>query len=134
MLDRIGELMAGLREVTDDIAHDLRTPLGRLRNQLEGMLRQPATAEELRAATIGALAEADGILDTFQALLRIAQIESGSRRSGFRDLDLSALVGGLADSYGAVAEDAGQSLVAAVAPGVPGEGRIPSSWPSCWST
>ena len=118
MLDRIGELMAGLREVTDDIAHDLRTPLGRLRNQLEGMLRQPATAEELRAATIGALAEADGILDTFQALLRIAQIESGSRRSGFRDLDLSALVGGLADSYGAVAEDAGHSLVAAVAPGV----------------
>jgi signal transduction histidine kinase len=118
MLDRIGELMAGLREVTDDIAHDLRTPLGRLRHQLEATLSQPSTAEELREATAGALAEVDGILETFQALLRIAQIESGSRRAGFRDLDLSKLVGGMAESYAPVAEDRGQTLAAEVEPGI----------------
>jgi signal transduction histidine kinase len=118
MLDRIGELMADLREVTDDIAHDLRTPLGRLRNQLEAMLHRPATDAELREATAGALAEADGILETFQALLRIAQIESGSRRAGFRDLDLSKLVGGLVESYAPVADDCDQTLAAEVEPGI----------------
>lgn len=118
MLDRIGELMAGLREVADDIAHDLRTPLGRLRNQLEGMLHGPASVEELRAATADSLAEVDAILDTFGALLRIAQVESGARKAGFRRVDLSHLVGELVDGYQAVAEDRGQTLRQAIAPGV----------------
>jgi methyl-accepting chemotaxis protein len=63
MLDRIGGLMAGLRQVTDDVAHDLRTPLGRLRNRLEAMLRHDDVAEGLREETAQALAEADGMLD-----------------------------------------------------------------------
>ena len=115
MLDRIGGLMAGLRQVTDDVAHDLRTPLGRLRNRLEAMLRHDDVAEGLREETAQALAEADGMLDTFGALLRIAEIEGGTSRAGFREVDLSRLVGGVVEGYAAVAEDRGQTLAAAVA-------------------
>ena len=115
MLDRIGGLMAGLRQVTDDVAHDLRTPLGRLRNRLEAMLRHDDVAEGLREETAQALAEADGMLDTFGALLRIAQIEGGTSRAGFREVDLSRLVGGVVEGYAAVAEDRGQTLAATVA-------------------
>jgi len=117
MLDRIQQLMEGVRQVSNDIAHDLRTPLARLRQRLERLsLGGTGTAgrEELEAA----LAEIDGILATFSALLRIAQIESGSRRSGFRTVDLSELFGRLAEAYAPVAEDRGQQFSAALEPGV----------------
>jgi signal transduction histidine kinase len=70
--------------VTSDIAHDLRTPLGRLRNQLEDAKASAATPGEFRSAAERAIAEVDGLLITFSAILRIAQIESGSRRGGFK--------------------------------------------------
>ncbi len=117
MLDRIQQLMEGVRQVSNDIAHDLRTPLARLRQRLERLsLGGAGTAdrEELEAA----LAEIDGILATFSALLRIAQIESGSRRSGFRTVDLSEVFGRLAEAYAPVAEDRGQRFSAAIEPGV----------------
>ncbi|MGB0721820.1 MAG: sensor histidine kinase [Gammaproteobacteria bacterium] len=104
MLDRIQGLMANVRQVSDNIAHDLKTPLTRLRNDLE-MLRSglngDAAAAELAER---ALAEADHLLTTFSALLRIARIESGERRSGFGPVDVSALVADVAEFYEPLAD------------------------------
>ncbi len=109
MLDRIATLMESLRQVSSDIAHDLRTPLTRLRQRLEASrtLRRPADRAE---ALAGALEDVDAILDTFAALLRIAQIESGARRAAFRPVDLTALARGVVDDFAPSAEDAGQAL------------------------
>jgi len=109
MLDRISALMESLRQVSSDIAHDLRTPLTRLRQRLEASrtLRRPADRAE---ALGGALEDVDAILDTFAALLRIAQIEGGARRAAFRPVDLTALARGVVDDFAPSAEDAGQAL------------------------
>jgi signal transduction histidine kinase len=109
MLDRISALMESLRQVSSDIAHDLRTPLTRLRQRLEASrtLRRPTDRAE---ALSGALEDVDAILDTFAALLRIAQIEGGARRAAFRPVDLTALARGVVDDFAPSAEDAGQSL------------------------
>ncbi len=117
MLDRIHLLMESVRQISNDIAHDLRTPLGRLRQKLESI---PGTdmGGSSGAALDEAIAEADAILDTFSALLRIAQIEAGARRSGFRDLDLSAVFRLVADTYAVVAEDGGHDLFAEIADGI----------------
>lgn len=118
LLARIEALVAAQRQVTDDIAHDLRTPLSRLRQRLEGALaspRDPAADEEALAA---ATAELDAVLATFAALLRIARAESGAARAGFQRVDLSALVEGMAETYLAAAEEAGRELRAEVAPGL----------------
>jgi signal transduction histidine kinase len=108
MLDRIADLMDTIGQVTIDIAHDLRTPIGRLRQSLDEAGRSAATPEEFRAAIGCAIAEADSILVTFAALLRIAQIETGKRRAGFKRLDLTALVEDVAQAFGPAAEDAGK--------------------------
>ena len=105
MLDRIQTLMEGLRQVSSDIAHDLRTPLGRLRQHLERTRERASTTGEYEHATEQAIQETDSILGTFGALLRIAQIESGSRRQGFVAVDLSDLVRRIDEAYGPVAED-----------------------------
>jgi signal transduction histidine kinase len=108
-LDRISSLMDSLRQVSNDIAHDLRTPLTRLRQRLEAIrsLRSPVEREE---AVEGALHDVDAILETFSALLRIAQIEGGARRAAFRPVDLSALARNVVDAFAPSAEDAGQGL------------------------
>jgi signal transduction histidine kinase len=118
MLDRIQQLMEGLRQVTSDIAHDLRTPLGRLRQRLEDARERATSTGEYEVATEAAIAEADALLDIFSALLRIAQIEAGARKSAFAEVDLSALLGSIADAYAPSAEDAGHKLVAAIAGGI----------------
>lgn len=118
MLDRIQALMEGLRQVSADIAHDLRTPLTRLRQRLELARRRATTAEALREALDGAIGEVDTILETFGALLRIAQIEAGTKTGATGMVDLSALAEGVADAYLPAAEEKGQTLVAAVAPGL----------------
>lgn len=118
MLDRIQDLMESMRQVSNDVAHDLRTPLAHLRRRLERMLQKtqdPALQDDAEAA----LEEIDSILGTFQALLRIAQIETGSRRAGFRAYDLSGVFETICDAYGAVAEDRQQRFVAKVETGVP---------------
>ena len=109
MLDRIGTLMDSLRQVSNDIAHDLRTPLTRLRQRLEAS-RTLMPLEARAEAVEGALSDVDAILDTFAALLRIAQIEGGVRRAAFRPLDLAAIARTVVEAFAPSAEDAGQSL------------------------
>lgn len=122
-LDRLESAMAALRQVTDDIAHDLRTPLSRLRQRLEGATRSGASAETWRAEAAVAIAECDAILDLFAALLRIAQVESGAGlRQGFGRFDLSAVAESVTEAYAPLAEERDQRLVATVPPGVAGFG------------
>lgn len=118
MLERIQALMENLRQVSSNIAHDLRTPLAHLRHRLEELRGRTLTAEQYRGAVDQAIGETDTILSTFEALLRIAQIESGRRRTAFSRVDLSALLEELAETYTPVAEDMGHVLTADVSTGV----------------
>ncbi len=92
MLERISRLMDGVRQVSNAIAHDLRTPIARARARLEDANRPGATEAELRAAIERAQTDLDGVVRVFEALLRIAEIETGRRRSAFAPLDLSPLL------------------------------------------
>lgn len=107
MLARIEQLMSAMRQVTDNVAHDLRSPLNRIRNQLEVTLLESRDESDYRAAIETAVQEADGLIRTFNALLSIAQAEAGVRRNSWHDVDLSALGEDLAELYGAVAEEQG---------------------------
>lgn len=110
MLDKISGLLENLRQVTNDIAHDLRTPLAHLRQQLENVRTDAAASAECQLGIDHAIASADALLNTFSALLRVAEIEAGARRSSFRALDLSAVVRTVAEAYGPVFEDGGRVL------------------------
>ena len=114
MLDRIQGLMNNLREVSTDIAHDLRTPLTRLRQKMELAMRQGADVDREHDTLESAVAEIDSILGIFGALLRIAQIESGALRSSFTIIDLSELIVTVAELYRPMAEENGQTLNEAI--------------------
>ncbi len=106
MLDRIGALMDSLRQVSNDIAHDLRTPLAHLRYRLERTRIDSICPEECAAAVDGAIADADNLLAMFAALLRIAQIEAGARQAGMEDVDLVPLLVRVGDLYKPLMDDA----------------------------
>jgi signal transduction histidine kinase len=110
MLDRIASLMAGLRSVSDAIAHDLRTPIARARAKLEESLTTAAGETELRAAMEEGIADLDNITRVFQALLRIAEAEAGARRAAFAPLDLREVLRDAAEFYEAMAEAREQRL------------------------
>lgn len=112
MLDRIQVLMESLKRVSDDIAHDLRTPLSRLRHRLE--VARATAGSDAEPVVEQSIAELDAILETFSALLRISQIESGARRAAFSDVSLAEIVSNVCEAYAPVAEDRGQRLEAVV--------------------
>jgi signal transduction histidine kinase len=117
MLDRIAKLMEGLRQVSTDIAHDLRTPLTRLQQRLEAM-HNSGTVEAYELGIELALAEIDEIHVIFRALLRIGMIEGGERPQPLIAIDLSELVGRVAEAYRPVAEDAGKIFESVIGAGI----------------
>lgn len=118
MLDRIQELMENVRRVSDNIAHDLRTPLARLRNRLEALRGQTETAGGDPALIQESITEADQLLSTFNALLRIARIETRDHRESFQLLDMDTLVQDVAEFYQPLAENNDQRLHLDTLPGV----------------
>ncbi len=110
LLARIAVLQVGLRQVSDNIAHDLKTPLTRLRNRAEAALADRSPDADPRAALEGAVAEADGMIRTFDALLMISRVESGFHPIEKAEIDLSSVVREIAELYEPLAEDAGATL------------------------
>ncbi len=124
MLDRIARLMDGVKQVSNAIAHDLRTPITRARTRLEDAATHACGTEELRAAAWRAVSDLDDITGVFEALLRISEIEAGSRRSAFAEIELGALLADIVELYGALAEERQLRLELALPdgtrPGLPG--------------
>lgn len=117
MLDRIEGLLENLRQVSSDIAHDLRTPLSRLRNRLE------RDGKENTQATISdAISQVDDLLSLFAAILRIAEVEAGETRRFFATVDISALATELAESFAPSVEDSRRALLWSIEPGMMLEG------------
>lgn len=110
MLDKISSLIENIQQVSNDIAHDLRTPISHLKFRLEEAVKKNLSAGQHQERITYAIEEVDKILDTFSAMLRISQIESGSRRCGFKTVNLSDIVISVIDALYPVAEEQGKTI------------------------
>jgi len=110
MLERIGELMAGLKQVSDNIAHDLRTPLNRLRGRAEEALRSATSPDDYRTALEKVIEESDQLIRIFNALLLIARAEAGNATDAMADFDVSQIARDVGELYEPAAEEAGLRL------------------------
>jgi signal transduction histidine kinase len=111
MLAQIQILIEGVRNASNTVAHDLRTPLTELRGRLEELLRRRPPPDEAWPEVQAAVGDLDRAISVFNALLRLAEIDSGARLSGFRDVKLDVVAGDVADLYGPVAEAKGSELI-----------------------
>jgi signal transduction histidine kinase len=114
-LAHLQKLIESVNQASSDIAHDLKKPIGRLRRRLELALRSATDVETFRSQVEESLQELDSIVETFEALLRITQIEAGARRARFSHVELGTVLADVADVYEPVAEEAGDRLVSSVA-------------------
>jgi signal transduction histidine kinase len=111
MLDRIAGLLASIRQVSDDVAHDLRTPLAHLKQRIETALNGPPDMDAYRAALEGASDKIDEVLATFEALLAIARLEAGSQGPHFLPMDLSQVAEAVVEAFRPSAEDGGREIL-----------------------
>lgn len=118
MLDRIAQLLENLRQVSSDVAHDLRTPLARMRSGLEEALDGPRDLAAYRTGLKRAIARSDELLKLFAAILRIAEVEGGALKRTFARVDVTELVADLCDSYAPPVADGGRSIDCEVEPGL----------------
>lgn len=123
MLDRIGALMENVRQISNDIAHDLRTPLTTLRHRLEHARSEAQTRDDYEKAIDRAIADSNELLSVFSALLSIAQIESHAEPSRLQPTSLSDLLGELVDMYRPAAEDSGHPLTGSIEPSIAVQGN-----------
>lgn len=122
MLGRIENLMGGLKHVSDNIAHDLKTPLTRMRNRAEEALRTTKSEVELKKALESTIEESDNLIRTFDALLMISRAEAGEVRKVMTDFDAAEIARDVAELYEPVAEEAGITLIAAAMEPLPVRG------------
>lgn len=118
MLEQIERLHAGLQDVSQNVAHDLKTPLTRLRNRLDDMIRGSGDRDAQKRELEAAIGECDGLIKTFDALLTIARVESQSAGLSLTPVDLSALMIDMAEFYEPATDDVGMALVADIEPGI----------------